>query len=89
MKRLENFLDEEGRLNKFPVKRSMQQEALRYLAEKFSKDQVYTEREVNQLLSKWHTFDDPATLRRSLYDSRFLDRDPYGREYRLADRESE
>ena len=34
----------------------------------------------------WHTFGDPATLRRALFDCRFLDRDPYGRSYRLAAR---
>ncbi len=86
MKSLSNFLDREGRLTKFPAKRSMQQEALAYLAEKFRPGQNYTEKEVNRLLLQWHTFEDPATLRRELYDRRFLDRDPYGRSYRLAER---
>lgn len=86
MKQLSNFLDQEGRLVKLPSKRAMQAEALAYLAEKFQPEEEYTEREVNELLNRWHTFGDPATLRRALYDSRFLDRDPYGRSYRLAQR---
>ena len=85
MKSLDNFLDPEGRLVKFPAKRPMQTEALAYLAGKFLPDREYAEREVNELLLEWHTFGDPATLRRELYDRRFLDRDPYGRSYRLSE----
>lgn len=88
MKQLKNFLDPEGRLVKFPSKRGMQQEALGYLAEKFQPGREYTEKEVNELLGRWHTFGDPATLRRALYDGYFLDRDPYGRSYMLARRET-
>lgn len=62
----------------------MQQEALRYLAGKFQQGRTYTEREVNELLNEWHTFRDPATLRRELYENRFLNRDPYGTAYELA-----
>ena len=88
MKSLKNFLDQEGRLRQFPVKRAMQEQALSYLAEKFRPGGTYTEREVNELLCQWHTFGDPATLRRALCDARLLDRDAYGRGYRLAQRES-
>ena len=84
MKQLKNFLDENGRLLKFPAKRLMQWEALCYLAEKFQTGQEYTEKEVNRLLNQWHSFGDPATLRRTLCDWRFLDRDSYGKAYRLA-----
>ncbi|WP_322169609.1 DUF2087 domain-containing protein [Acutalibacter caecimuris] len=84
MKSLQNFLDGEGRLVKFPAKRAMQQQALVYLAGKFQPGQAYTEQEVNGLLCQWHSFRDPATLRRALCDGRFLSRDPYGRCYRLA-----
>ena len=84
MKSLDNFLDEEGRLKRFPAKQAMQREALAYLAGKFRRGAAYTEREVNELLNQWHTFRDPATLRRELYDHHFLDRDPYGTAYTLA-----
>ena len=80
---LKNFLDSENRLTVFPAKRKMKLLALCYLAGKFEKDRKYTEKEVNELLGKWHTFGDPATLRRELYNHRFLDREPSGKSYWL------
>ena len=59
-----------------------------YLAGKFEAGWEYTEREVNELLLDWHTFADPATLRRELYDYGFLDRSRDGKVYRLAEKQS-
>ena len=80
---IKNFLDESGRLKVFPAKRGKKLLALAYLAEKFEPGRTYTEREVNDLLNQWHTFGDPATLRRELYNNRFLDREPSGSAYWL------
>lgn len=85
MKDLKNFLDEAGRLTKYPAKRPMKFLALEYLAGKFEKGKRYTEREVNDLLNQWHLFGDPATLRRELYDARFLDRAQDGSAYWLEE----
>lgn len=84
MQTLRNFLDADGKLTAFPAKRKMKIYALFYLAEKFEAGRDYTEREINDLLLSWHTFADPATLRRELYDYRFLDRSTDGRVYRLG-----
>ncbi|MDE7298760.1 MAG: DUF2087 domain-containing protein [Lachnospiraceae bacterium] len=81
MAELKNFLDADGRLVQFPAKRKMKLEALVYLAEKFETGRKYTEKEVNELLLSWHTFRDPATLRRELYNNRFLGRDADGALY--------
>lgn len=81
MAELKNFLDAEGRLVRFPAKRNMKLEALAYLAEKFEKDKKYTEKEVNELLLEWHTFHDPATLRREMYNACLLGRDAGGALY--------
>lgn len=81
---LRNFLDINGKLTGFPAKRKMKIFALFYLAEKFEAGKNYTEREVNDVLLSWHTFADPATLRRELYDYRFLDRSQDGKAYRLG-----
>lgn len=81
---LKNFLDDEGRLTAFPAKRKMKIYALFYLAEVFEANRIYTEQEVNDLLRTRHTFNDPATLRRELYDYRFLDRSSDGRTYCLG-----
>ena len=77
------FLDEEGHLTAFPSKRKKKLLALTYLAGKFEPERQYTEKEVNALLGQWHTFGDPATLRRKLYDNHFLDRKPDGSCYWL------
>lgn len=82
---LKSFLDAEGRLTAYPAKRKMKLYALSYMAGFFEHDKVYTEKEVNALLNEHHTYGDPATLRRELFNHRFLDRDDYGKEYRLAD----
>jgi len=81
---LRNFLDANGKLTAFPAKRKMKVYCLFYLAGKFEAGREYTEREVNELLLDWHTFADPATLRRELYDYGFLDRSRDGKVYRLA-----
>ena len=82
---LRGLLDGEGKLTGFPAKRKKKMYALLYLAEKLEPGRDYSERELGEALRAWHIFDDPATLRRELYDAFFLDRDPQGRVYRLAE----
>ena len=84
---LRNFLDAEGKLTAFPAKRKMKLFALLYLAQKIPADRDFTEREMNDILLDWHTFADPATLRRELYDYHFLDRSRDGKVYRLAEKQ--
>ena len=84
---LRNFLDANGKLMAFPAKRKMKLYALLYLAQKIPADTNFTEWEINGILLDWHTFADPATLRRELYDYRFLDRRRDGKVYRLAEKQ--
>ena len=84
---LRNFLDGAGKLTAFPAKRKMKLYALLYLAQKIPADTDFTEREINDVLLGWHTFADPATLRRELYNYRFLDRSRDGKVYRLAEKQ--
>lgn len=84
---LRNFLDATGKLTAFPAKRKMKLYALLYLAQKIPADTDFTEREINDILLDWHTFADPATLRRELYDHRFLNRSRDGKVYRLAEKQ--
>jgi hypothetical protein len=84
---LQRFLDPSGRVTMWPARRQAQDLLLGYLVAKFEYDREYTEREVNDLLKQWHTFQDHATLRRDLYDARLLDRTPDGARYwRVPDR---
>lgn len=70
---------EDGRLKLIPRQLKKREVILRYLAEQFEWDQRYTERDVNQIISRTH--DDFATLRRELIDSRRMarERDVYWR----------
>lgn len=81
---LASFLDDNGRLTQYPAKRKKKNYALLYLSSKFEPSVVYTEWDINEILDKWHSFHDPATLRRELYNNRFLDRTPDGKEYSLS-----
>lgn len=82
---LKPFLDSDGRLAALPAKRKKKLRALEYLASGFEKGRRYTEREVNALLNELHTFGDPATLRRELYDNRFMGRERSCGEYWLEE----
>lgn len=57
-----------------------------YLAQKIPADTDFSEREINDILLSWHSFADPATLRRELYEYHFLDRSRDGKVYRLAEK---
>ncbi len=81
---IRSFLDGSGRLLAYPAKRKKQLFALLYLATKFEAGRVYTESEVNDLIDEHTCFHDPATVRRELYNVRFLEREPNGTAYRLA-----
>jgi hypothetical protein len=78
---IERFLDEEGRVNFWPAKRTVKDEVLAYLAEKFEFGRDYTEHEVNALLASWHTFGDLFVLRRELVERGFLMRLTNGSRY--------
>ena len=84
---LRNFLDGSGKLTAFPAKRKMKIYCLFYLAQKFEPGKDYAEQQINEVLLTWHTFTDPATLRRELYDYGFLDRSRDGKVYRLAEKQ--
>jgi hypothetical protein len=63
----------DGRLVQIPAVRSKRLVVLDRLAADFEPGRRYDEREVNDVLRRWH--DDVATLRRYLVDESFLSRD--------------
>lgn len=78
---ISRFLDTEGKVIRFPSKHAAKQAVVAYIAEKFEVGRDYTEREVNELLERWHTFGDLFLLRRSLVDYKLLARTPNGSRY--------
>ncbi len=82
MKELSGFL-KDGRLTQMPAKQKKRMLALVWLAKHIPAGRRYTEPEFNGLLDQLHSFQDPAWLRRELYDHGLVDRDPAGKEYWL------
>lgn len=83
---LRGFLDKNDCMTAFPVKRKMKVYALFWLAQYFEAGKVYSEKEINAIIREHTTFDDPATLRRELFDNRFLNRQSDGKEYWLEEK---
>ncbi|HLP87314.1 MAG TPA: DUF2087 domain-containing protein [Nostocaceae cyanobacterium] len=83
---LQPYLDEQGSVKEWPSKRNkgkFQQLVLEYLASKFELGKVYTEKEVNDLLNKYHLFGDTALLRREMFERGLLNREKNGSAYWL------
>ena len=81
MEKIDRFIDNEGRIKIWPKKKEGKIEILKYLATKFQYDCLYSEKEINGIIIKWHTFEDYFLLRRSLIDYKFLSRRKDGSEY--------
>ena len=76
------YLDMRGRVNSWPLKkREARDIILTYLASQFEVERSYTEKEVNELLSHYIVFNDPATVRRALCDYSYLQRTRDGSRY--------
>jgi hypothetical protein len=69
---LRNFLVD-GRLVRLPAQHAQKQVVLGYVARRFDETRSYEEREVNELLRRFH--DDTASLRRYLVDEGLLERE--------------
>jgi hypothetical protein len=82
---LSNFLDNEGRLKQFPAKRRYKFLALQFLSTKFQSGIIYTEKEINEIIEKYHTFGDKWLLRRELINTGFLSRLKDGSQYWVSE----
>jgi len=80
---LRPFVNDDGRLTRWPVRQKVQRMAIAYPASKLETGREYREREVNDVLVEWHTFGDWALLRRLLFDWCYMDRESDGTRYRL------
>ena len=78
---------ENGKITQVPAPNRTKLPVLGYLAGKFEFDRTYTEKQVNAVINKWHTFSDYFILRRLLIDYGFMDRTPNGAQYWRIKRE--
>lgn len=82
---LKGYTDEAGKFDRFPGKRQKKKQdiMLSFLATKFEVGKKYTEMEVNEILNQYHSFNDPATLRRLMFGKGLLNRTIDGKSYWL------
>ncbi len=81
---LKTFTDEEGRIIAFPSQLKKYQVLLRYVVKAFEPGIHYPEKQVNEILSRFH--DDTADLRRGLVEFKLMAREGGGGAYwRLED----
>lgn len=73
------FTDAEGRITAFPHQEKKYLVLLRYVVEAFEPGEQYTEKQVNEILSRYN--EDTALLRRSLVDYGFMGRQGGGGNY--------
>lgn len=83
---LETFMSPEGRLLQFPAQQKKEEAVLRYIARAFEPGRRYPEKEVNEILSRFH--EDTARLRRNLVVFGFMDREGGGGDYWLVEENS-
>jgi predicted transcriptional regulator len=74
-----NYLMPDGSLKALPSQRKKLDAILRHLVSVFERGLRYSEKEVNEILARFH--DDTAFLRRELVGARLMDRSTDGREY--------
>lgn len=77
-----NFTRPDGSLKTIPAQRKKLEAILRYLAQEFKTGEDYAEKEVNEILARFH--EDTASLRRELISMGCLERDTRGEIYRKA-----
>ena len=78
MSKLINEFDEIIRWSKKP---SVKKIVINWLSKKFNGEIKYSEKEVNEILDRHHSFNDSALLRRELISRKFLSRKDDGSEY--------
>jgi hypothetical protein len=76
---LATFTNAEGRITAFPTQEKKFLVLLRYVVKEFEADARYTEKQVNEILSRYN--EDTAYLRRSLIEHRLMGREGGGRMY--------
>lgn len=81
------FIDDAGKIAQLPAPNKTKLAVMTYLAGKFDEDKIYNEKEVNEMINAWHTFEDYFILRRLLVDYKLLERTTDGAKYWLVKKE--
>jgi hypothetical protein len=76
---IRDYTRRDGSLKTLPAQRKKLEAVLRYVVKAFDVDKRYSEKQVNEILKRYH--DDTATLRRELVGFCLMQREGDGGEY--------
>jgi len=76
---IRDFTRRDGSLKTIPAQRKKLDAILRHIVKSFDVKKRYSEKRVNEILSKYH--EDTATLRRELVGAKLMEREGGGGEY--------
>ncbi len=82
---LRRYMNEQGKLTMLPLRHKDRIAALVLIASRFESGRTYTEKEVNEIIQEQITFQDFVSIRRALYDYKFMHRERDGSRYWLSD----
>jgi hypothetical protein len=82
VERAARMFDEQGRLLRWPTSRHLQDLCLWVLWSRLASRTSYSEKQISELIKRWHAFGDHALLRRALIGWHLVQRTPDGSEYR-------
>lgn len=82
VERAARLFDAEGRLLRWPTQAALRDLCLWVLWSRLASRQTFTEKQISELLKRWHVFGDHALLRRALIGWRLVQRTRDGSEYR-------
>ena len=71
---MSDLINEFEEITRWPKKRLDKEYIIKYLSEKFQPGTEYSEKEVNSIIKKHHTFNDVPLLRRELISKKYLSR---------------
>ena len=78
---MKKLVDEFDKIIRWPKKPSDKETVISFLSAKFKFDKKYSEKEINEIINEFHTFNDIALLRRELISRRYLSRTDNGSKY--------
>ena len=69
---MDQLVNEFEEITRWPKKRVDKDYIIKYLSQKFKVGREYSEKEVNQIIKKHHSFNDIPLLRRELISKKYL-----------------
>jgi len=78
---MNKLINEFEEIIQWPKKPSVKQMVINWLSNKFNGEIKYSEKEINEIIDRHHSFNDIALLRRELISRKFLSRKDDGSEY--------